>query len=586
MMGSAHYSSPSMTDLSSPSSSCSVRVIAVCLVLIFGCVCAGCHTARYAPRISGSPFPAAGQNRSLSPESSLVHFSEATAAAGIHYEWRVAGKRPLTILQTIGNGCAFLDYDADGNLDILLVGPHLALYRGDGKGRFTDVTVTVGLNKMHGQFLGCAVGDYDNDGFPDIYISAYRGGILLHNDTGRHFTDVTRDAGLKPQRWGTSCTFADLDGDGRLDLYIANYAQFGPNTPQLCNFGGIMSSCGPRDYAPEKGVLYHNEGAGRFRDVTQEWGMYYVSGRSLGVAAADFDDSGSQSLAIANDEMPGDLMARNGGQFHNIGLESGTAYDASSAEHGGMGIDWGDYDNDGKLDLAVATFQQEAKCIYHNEGGRLFSEQSHHLNIAIPTTPYIAFGMKWVDVDNDGWLDLVIANGHVQDNIQEIDHSLTYRQPSQMFRNIEGARFEDITAHASQALQKPIVGRGLAIGDYDNDGKQDILIVDSEGTPILLHNETAVSGSWLECKLQGVHSNRDAIGALVTVDTGDRKLLRRCATDGSYLSASDCRVHFGLGKISTPVTITVRWPGRGTDTFANVPANRIHILKEGSGTNL
>ncbi|SRR5579884_121124 len=511
-------------------------------------------------------------------------FSDVTDAAGLHYQWQIAGKRPLNILQTIGNGCAFLDYDNDGFLDILLVGPKLALYKGDGKGHFADVTAAVGLEKFSGHFLGCAVGDYDNDGYDDVYITAYRGGLLLHNEHGKGFRDVSQQAGIPPQRWGTSASFADVDGDGRLDLYICNYVQFGPKTdPQLCNYSGHMSSCGPRFYQPEKGVLYHNEGGGRFRDVTQlgNAGGKNVSGKGLGVAIADFEGNGRQGIAIANDEVAGDLLQNLGGKFKNIGATSGTAYDNAGNVHGGMGIDWGDYNNDGKLDLAVATFQHEPKCIYRNEGGGFFTESSAELALADRTGPYVAFGCKFLDYDNDGWLDLAIANGHVQDNIADIDKSAAYKQAAQLFHNVGGKSYEDVSAQAGSGFQKPIVGRGLAIGDYDNDGRVDILLVDSEGTPILLHNETPNAGHWLSCKLVGTKSNRDGIGALLTVEAGGQKLYRRCATDGSYMSASDRRVHLGLGS-ATSATITVRWPSGTTTTYKNVRADRVITLQEGA----
>ena len=256
------------------------------------------------------------------------------------------------------------------------MGPRLALYRGDGHGRFSDATSATGLDRLKQHFLGCAVGDYDNDGHDDLYLSAYRGGMLLHNENG--FRDVTQAAGIPPQPWGAACGFADLNGDGKLDLYIGNYVQFGRRTePQLCEYSGHMSACGPRFYQPEKASLFWNAGGGMFHEATRAWGAHQATGKALGVAFADFDASGRQSLAIANDEMAGDLFRNLGGRFRNIGGSSGTAYDASGNVHGGMGIDWGDYDNDGKLDLAVATYQNEPKCIYRNEGRGFFTERSH-----------------------------------------------------------------------------------------------------------------------------------------------------------------------------------------------------------------
>jgi hypothetical protein len=510
-----------------------------------------------------------------------------TQRAGINYQWVISGRRPLDVLQTIGNGCAFLDYDNSGNLSILLVGPKLALYKGDGHGNFEDVTHQTGLDKIHGNFLGCAVGDYDNDGYDDIYLTAYRGGALLHNEHGTGFKDVTKDAGIAPQPWGTSAGWADIDGSGRLSLYIGNYAVFGPTTkPQLCPDHHLMSACGPRYYTPLPGVLYQNLGGGKFRDVTAKWNAGKTSGRILGVAFADFDGSNKQSLYLANDEIAGDLLKNAGGQFTDVGGSSGTAYDANGNKHGGMGTDWGDYDNDGRLDLAVGTFQKEDKCIYHNDGSGLFTEQSVMLGLALPAIPYVTFGVKWLDADNSGWLDLMTANGHVQDNIDQIDKSTSYREPTELFYNQQGKRFTDIRSALTGPAGRPIVGRGLAIGDYDNDGRIDALVVDSEGTPILLHNETPNAGHWLEIALVGTRDNRDGLGSLITVEAGGSKRVRLCQTDGSYMSASDRRVHIGLGKSGIADTVSVRWPSGHVDTYKNLAANHMVTLREGDTTPL
>ena len=548
-------------------------------VSVFGGALIGCHN-------SGAPKPTQAAAPSPIPstaiEQSNVHFVDVAEQSGLKYQWVITGKRPANILETIGNGCAFLDYNGDGNLDILLVGPKPALFKGDGRGHFTDVTHETGLDKLSGDFRGCAVGDYDNDGYPDIYLSAYRGGALLHNDHGAHFTNVSVGSGLKTQPWGTSCGFVDIDNDGKLDLYVGNYVDFGPNTvPQLCSEAGSMTTCGPRYYRPVKGVLYRNLGGGRFSDVTTQWGADKTSGKVLGVAFADFDGSGRQNIALANDEVACNLMKNDGRHFLDTGAVSGTAFGASGGVVGGMGVDWGDYDNDGQLDLAVATFQHEAKCVYHNDGHDLFTEQSAALGIADATSPYVAFGAKWLDADNDGYLDLMITNGHVQDNVEQIDKSTTYRQATEFFHNEHGTRFTDASTALAGAADRPIVGRGLAVGDYDNDGRIDALIVDSEGTPILLHNETPSTGHYLLINLTGVKSNRDGQGALITVTAGSAKLLRQCTTAGSYLSASDKRVHFGLGQTTMVDSVSVRWPSGHVDVYKDVKADRLLNMREG-----
>ena len=364
-----------------------------------------------------------------------------------------------------------------------------------------------GLDKLRGHFLGCAVGDYDNDGYDDMYISGYRTGLLLHNEEGKRFHDVTSAVGLKPQPWGTSCGFADLDGDGYLDLYVANYVRFDPKKDLvLCPYQGVLTGCGPNDYDSVKGVLYHNENGRHFRDATREWNAASTHGKGLGVAFADFNSSGHAGLAIANDLVAGDLLENAGrGKLKNVGAGSGTAGDPTGGNHAGMGVYWGDYDNDGRLDLFVTTFSNETKCLYHNEGDGLFTYQSEQANIDHPTLPYVAWGCKFLDADNDGWLDLMVANGHVQDNVGRFEKA-TYRQPTLFLHNRGKSRagFEDATRSAGLAQLPGIVGRGLAVGDFDNDGRMDALVVDSEGEPLLLHNETQVSpNSWIGFHLLG-----------------------------------------------------------------------------------
>lgn len=522
-------------------------------------------------------------------------FADVAAAAGLHYQWTVAGPRPLNILQTIGNGCAFLDYDNSGHLSILLVGPKLALYKGDGHGHFTDVTHAMGLDKLSGHFLGCAVGDYDNDGYDDIYVSGYRTGLLLHNEKGKGFRDMTAAAGLKPQPWGTSAAFAEtVPGSGRLDLFVANYADFGPDPKkyaQLCDSHGLKTSCGPRYYTPIKGAFYKNLGNGRFTDISAAAGIAATSGRGLGVAFAPLAPGKPPSLAIANDEVAGDLLQPISigaiPKYTDIGTQAGTAFDRDGSIHGGMGTDWGDYDNDGKLDLFVATFQGEAKSFYHNEGDGLFNDVSYRVGLAQPTQAHVAFGCKLLDYDNNGWLDLMIANGHVQDNIHAIDSSTTYRQTLQLFQNSGSSGgnpliFTEVSAQAGPAFRRPIVGRGLAVGDYDNDGKEDAVVVDSEGKPLLLHNESPNAGHWLSLRLVGTKSNRDGYGALVTVTASPGMTQTRlCHADGSYLSSSDKRVHIGLGTATTAPSVSVRWPSGHTDILHNVAADHFYTLREG-----
>ena len=516
--------------------------------------------------------------------ATLPAFRDVAQADGLRYRWVVPGPRPLDILQTIGNGCAFLDYDNDGSPDILLVGPKLALYKGDGRGRFTDVTHAMGLDKFHGHFLGCAVGDYDNDGYDDVYVSGWHTGLLLHNAGGEGFKDVTKEAGLPDQAWGTSCAFGDVNGDGRLDLFVGNYAVFDPKSSlRLCKNGRFFSGCGPLDYPSRYGALYQNLGGGRFTDVSAAWGADGW-GKVLGDAFADYNGTGRNSLYLANDETAGNMLYNAGGRFREDGRRSGTAFDGGMRAHGGMGIDWGDYDNDGRLDLFVAAYQNEPKCVYHNAGGGSFEEVSQPLSLAAATRPYVAFGAKWLDYDNDGWLDLMIANGHVEDNVHDVDPSTTYRQPTQLFWNAHGKLMADMSARAGAALQKPLVGRGLAVGDFDNDGRVDALVVDSEGSPLLLHNESKSTGHWLSFTLigDGIKCNRDGYGAQVAVKAGGLTQTRVCHADGSYLSSSDKRVHVGIGKSARAQSVSVRWPDGRVDTYKDVAGDQGYVVREGA----
>ncbi len=494
--------------------------------------------------------------------------------SGLTYRWMVPGERPLDILQTIGNGVAFLDADGDGNLDILLVGVPPALFLGDGKGKFTDASAAMLPKGMSDHFLGCAVGDYDNDGFIDIYLSAYNGGRLLNNIEGRQFQDVTERSGLPAQPWGTSCSFFDANNDGLLDLYVGNYVVFGPDSTRLCSDGALSTSCGPRHYDPHKGGLYLQSPKGQFQPAA----LPETSGKVLGVAIAPPHADRSQQIALANDEMPGDLLVTTKKGWENQGDISGTAFDSTGGLHGGMGADWGDVNGDGLLDLVVMTYQNEDKCLYVGEPGGIYSERSQQIGMK-SAFPFVSFGCKFFDIDNDGMLDLLIANGHVQSNATELATGVTYRQPLQLFQNQGGQTFVEKTAALNSKAREPLVGRGLAVGDYDNDGRVDAVVVDSEGEPLLLHNEAAGVGSWISLNLVGERSNRDGYGAMVTIEAQGKKIVRHCHSDGSYLSASDKRIHVGLGS-ATEARVTVKWPNGETQVFESLKANASHLLKE------
>jgi len=519
-----------------------------------------------------------------------IQLVDITEKSGLNHTWTIEGNRPLTILQTIGHGVGMLDYNRDGNLDILLVDKQPKLYKGNGNGAFDDVTAS--LNAPRGTYLGCAIGDIDNDGFPDIYLTAYRGGSMLRNMAGSKFANVT-SMNIPAQAWATTAAFAQLKPtDGNLSLYVGNYAEFGPTTdPQLCRAKAstgewIYTSCGPRYYKASPGYLYQNDGQGKFIDVSKAVGMRLASGKALGSGFADLDDDGYPELALANDELPGDLMVpqpkAKSFVYQNTAETSGTAYDRDGKRHGGMGIAWGDYDGDLNMDLFVATFRNETKNLYRNEGGRFFTDMASQTQLEAAMRPFVAFGSRFLDVDSDGNLDLIVANGHVQDNIHEIDVSQTYRQKTQLFHHsgAKVAQFEDVCAKIP-SLSREIVGRGLATGDIDNDGLPDILIADAEGRPTLLHNQSKRMGNWLGIQLVGTKSNRDGYGAKLTLTLSNgKKILRHCHTDGSYMSASDPRILFGIPHGVRATNMSIKWPSGITQNIVTLNENSYTTIRE------
>lgn len=524
------------------------------------------------------------------PSKSGVTFVDVARAAGIDH--RIASEAPdpsqaLTILETMGNGGAFLDFDGDGKLDVLIVDRPVRLYRGDGKGHFQDATPLLGLEKSRDHFMGCAVGDYDNDGFDDLYLSGFKTGRLLHNERGKRFRDATASAGMKPQPWGTSCGFFDADNDGLLDLFIANYVEFGTDErryTQRCE----PLACGPNRYNAERPTLYRNVGAGRFTDATKGSGLLDTEGKGLAIGFSDIDGDGDTDILVANDQVAADLFQNEDGHFLNVAKPAGTAYQIDGKAQGGMGVDWADYDGDGRLDAIVTNYTEQPRSLYRNEENLYFTNETEATGIATPTRPFLAFGVKWLDYDNDGWPDLLIANGNVDNKIAILEPKNAYRQPMQAFRNT-GARggraaFVDESRALGPAIRRPIVGRGLATGDYDNDGRIDALVIDDDGPVLLLHNQGGAVGNWIGLSLVGTGgSNRNALGARVTLASGGRTQVAEVQSAGSYLSASDRRLHFGLGKADA-ASATVRWPDGRRETFANLKAGLYHKLVEGGAT--
>jgi enediyne biosynthesis protein E4 len=514
-----------------------------------------------------------------------------TAASGLSFLHSPGGKPPLTILQTAGAGCAFLDYNGDGWLDIFLVGsgrvhedaPRHALYRNNHDGTFTDVTSAAGVGgRDYG--MGCAVGDYDGDGDLDLYVTCYGTNALYRNNGDGTFTDVAALAGVATHGWSTSAAFADYDGDGWLDLYVGRYLVFNTSTPQLCQTAGVPLSCSPTLYDSEHGVLYHNNGNGTFTDVTERAGAR-SAGKTLGVLWTDYDGDGRLDLFLANDNAPNNLFHNDGGgRFHDVAVASGVAFGPQGNAEASMGVDSGDYDRDGRLDLLFTNFQNEGAGLYHNEGKTGFLAAADRTGLLAATLPRLGFGAGFLDFDNDGYLDLFIANGHVQDAIQRVDAACAFAQPRQLFHNRGDGSFEDVSAASGPALTAPAVGRGVAFGDYDNDGDVDILVNNNGGSPMLLRNDAPRDRHWLRVRLADHAPNRFGIGARVTVESGGRRQMREIRSGYSYASASDLRAHFGLGPHPRADRVIARWPDGSTSTLKNVPADRELVVDGAKAT--
>jgi hypothetical protein len=489
------------------------------------------------------------------------------------------------LIETMPGGVALFDYNGDGLLDVFLVnGGKLAaampqpetfgradprlwnrLFRQNKDGSFTDVTVAAGLaNAGAGNYgMGVAVGDYDNDGHPDLFVTSYGRNILYHNNGDGTFTDVTARAGVAGGGWSVSAGFFDYDNDGRLDLFVTRYMEWDTRHSKSCG-GAWRTYCPPGEFPPTTNLLYHNRGDGTFEDVSQKSGITTKKGRALGVAFADYDNDGLTDIFVANDGMQQYLFHNNGnGTFTECGLESGAALSADGKPLSGMGTVFQDYDNDGLPDIAVTVLPREIYGLYHNDGQGLFTSRSLETGLGTLTAGSAGWGVGLEDLDNDGWKDLLVAQGHVLDNVESIDHSLRYLETPLLALNRSG-RFEP----APSGITTPIAGRGLAFGDLNNDGWIDAVLTVLEGPPLILLNRGGKS-HWLSVNLRGTRSNRDGLGARVEVNGQTRF----ATTSGSYLSAHDKRLHFGLGSART-ATIQVAWPSGLRQTLKDVPADQ------------
>jgi len=527
------------------------------------------------PLLAGCPgrAPSTTPVRAVSPTGPF-QFTDVYASSGLDFKLGHGDRSPLNILDTIGHAAAVLDVDGDGLLDLLLTGPDtVRLYRNQGGWRFADITAASGL-RSKGYWQGCATGDLDGDGRPDLYLAAKGGAALYRNLGSGKFRDVTQSSGLSVSdgnRWSSAVEFLDYNGDGRMDIYVAAYVDLGDHSG-LCLNQGVTMGCGPLHYRPQKGLLYQNLGNWRYRLAA---GAPFGHGKTLGALAADWDGDGRSELYLANDQMEADMLRFDAnGKATESALVRGTATGPDGAVQGGMGVSAADYDGDGFLDLFVTTFQKEPSSLYRNDGHGAFINAAFPSGVGGATTRFVGFGTQFADLDNDGWDDLAITNGHPQQLIEKADTTASYAQTCQLLRNTGDGRFQEVSSSAGASFQRPVVGRALCTGDMDNDGDLDLVIEDLEGAPLLLRNDLPAGRSWLRVVLHGKAGNRDGRGATVTCAAGGRKQVKVATSAGSYYAASDSRVHFGLGSAQEVTRLTVRWPGGKEQVVGPLPAGQ------------
>ena len=525
-------------------------------------------------------------------------FADVTAARGVSFRGRASHTSQKYLPETMGSGVALFDYDNDGRLDIFLVnGAPLAdptapgtiprktgpeywnrLFHQKADGTFEDVTEKAGLQGV-GYDMGVAIGDYDNDGFADIYVTGFGGNRLYHNNGDGTFTDVTEASGTGGSGWSTSALWVDLDNDGRLDLVVLRYMQW--DFPDIwCgeHRDGYRSYCHPDLFPNATPLVFHNEGNGRFTEVSQKIGIA-LPGKGLGISAADYDGDGHVDLFVANDSMTEFLYHNKGnGSFEDDGLLAEIAVDGMGNTYAGMGTDFQDYDNDGRPDLIVTNLANQKYALYQNNGDGSFSYASYLSGVGGATLLHSGWGVRFLDYDNDGWKDILVAQGHVIDNIELTFPQLRYRESMMLLRNLGNGKFEDVSASSGEVFQQRWAGRGLACGDFDNDGRLDVVVTTNDGPAYLVRNETPTRNHWIRLYLVGHTSNRDGIGAVIKLTTPAGAQWWTVSTGGSYCSSSDKRAHFGLGSATEATSIEIRWPSGIRQTLHNVAGDReVHI---------
>jgi hypothetical protein len=552
------------------------RTILVCLILAFGCL-PGCRRPPENP---------------TGPVAARPWFEEIAARAGIDFVHHSGHDRRHYLPEIMGGGAALFDMDNDGFLDLYLiqsgtlsdpsVGSGNRLYRNRGNGTFEDVTERSAAG-VHGYGMGVAAGDFDNDGYTDLYVTNYGHNVLLKNDGRGHFIDVTAQAGVASTGWSTSAAFVDYDADGRLDLFVARYLDWRPAAEVECySLTGVPDYCSPASYdLPSAATLYHNNGNGTFTDVSARSGLTAAVGNGLGVVAGDFDRDGRIDLLVSNDRTPNHLwLNQGGGRFREAALAMGCALDQDGVAKSGMGVDAADVDDDGDLDLLVVNLDGESDSFFRNQG-KFFVDDTVSVGLRTPSRPFTRFGTAFRDFDNDGFLDLYEANGRVgrQSETYSAD---PYAEPSLLFRGLAGPKFQEVAPRGGALPLLIASSRAAAFGDVDNDGGVDVVVVNRDSRPFLLHNVVQPRGHWLLVRVVDEHQ-RDALGAELTMTVGSRTIRRDVRAAFSYLASNDPRVHVGIGTETVVRNVIVKWPDGVREDFGDLEANRIVVLRRGSG---
>lgn len=559
--------------------------------------------------IAASDKSLAPKNKSVAMERALPSFRDITDEAGLAYEITCGNPVTASLVDVNGQGACFLDYDGDGFLDVYLANgssrsldragnpPHDYLLRNQGDGTFLDVTKTAGLGDENWS-SGCAVGDYDNDGDPDVYLTNYGPNKLYRNQAGS-FSEVSAEAGVSgpewiPPKWSMGAAFADVDNDGDLDLYVANFTALDPgrivSSPTVagpCQLKGVPIVCAPDFFHGQQDLLFSNDGDGTFTDVSGTAGILQTTpAHGFAVVFSDYDDDGDQDIYVANDVGPNSFYENSGdGTFADISWESGGSVNEHGEPEGSMGLTIGDYNNDTRLDVFVTNFIEQSNTLYENEGDNKFVDQTANLGLFATGLNESGWGTKFIDFDNDGWLDIFIANGHTDERLERRFPTDTYAQPNYMLRNVEAKRFVDVSSAVGLRKLENKVGRGTAFADFDNDGDVDILVINKNDKPTFLRNDGGNGLNWLAVRARGVGSNRDAIGAKLVVESGGVRRGFEVRGSDSYLSSNDMRVQVGLGA-TTSADIEIRWPSGRRDRYEAVAANQFYLAIEGQSLDI